>query len=246
MIEPDLTQDVQEAALDEPQPEKKEKLELQLVIWPDPRLKDPVPDFPEEHLGDRVVKNTAGAMIRAMYKHEGIGLAAPQMGVPFGIFVMDENWHAPDQKKHPRVFLNPKITDVEREGAIEMARPGEGCLSFPYNYRNPVRRYARVELQYLDFKGEVHHEWFKGHGAIIVQHEVDHLMGLCFIDRLSKMKQDMAYRRARKIRRHYGQGYKKMIRQMKNAPHTKEYALKNQQMFEAGLRSVREEKSNDV
>jgi len=221
------------------EPAKPEKLDLGLVIWPDKSLRHPVAAFPEENLRTRLVKNTAGAMIKTMYKYQGVGLAAQQVGVPFQIFVMDSGWHNEGAKKHPRIFINPRVTEVG-EGAIQLPRPGEGCLSFPYDYHQPVARVDKLELEWLDTKGEVHHEDFEGYDAIIIQHELDHLAGYCFIDRLSPLKRDMALRRARKMRRRYASGYKKMIKSMKHAPHTREYQIKRQMAFEAGVRAGKE------
>lgn len=210
------------------------KPELRLVIWPDTSLKHPVAPFPEENLDTRVVRDTAGAMIRSMYKHYGVGLAAQQVGIPFRIFVMDSQWMTNGAKK-PHIFLNPKVTEIG-EGAQALNPPGEGCLSFPYNYKSPVTRLDKIELEWSDFKGEVHHEWFEGYEAIIVQHEMDHLNGYCFIDHLSNLKKDMAIRKARKIRRRYRNGYKRTLRELKNAPRTKEYCLKRMRAFEQGVR----------
>ena len=196
------------------------KPELKLVIWPDECLKYAVAPFPEEYLGSIVARNTAGRMIRAMYRHHGVGLAAQQVAVPFQIFTMDAYWTQPDKSKHPRVFLNPQITGVG-DWTTALPHPGEGCLSFPYDFKSPVRRHDQVELEWLDFKGKVHHEWFEGYEAIIVQHEMDHLTGHCFIDRLSQLKQGIAYRRARKMRRRYFSGMKqglKMFKAMQKGP----------------------------
>jgi len=218
---------------------KPQKVDLELCIWPDSRLKTPVKPFPSEHLNTRLVKNTAGAMIKRMYEYSAIGLAAPQVGVPFQIFVMDVNW-LKIGKKHPRIFINPSIVDVG-EKRIQLAHPGEGCLSFPYKYHQPVPRLNKVELEWEDFHGNIHHEWFEENEAITVQHEVDHLMGIYFFDRLSSLKKNMALNKAKKIRRKYLSGYKKMLQTMKNAPHTAEYNAKRQKAFEAGFRSGKEQ-----
>jgi peptide deformylase len=215
------------------------KIELELVIWPDETLKHPVRNFPEADLGSRLVKNTAGAMIKAMYKYHGIGLAAQQVGVPFQIFVMDPGWHDEKAKKQPRVFLNPVVVNIG-DGRISVPAPGEGCLSFPYKYRAPVQRFAEIELEWYDFHGCVQREWFEGFPAIVVQHEMDHLNGFCFIDHLSPLKYDIAIRKARKIRSRYKKGFQKTLKAMKNAPRTKEYNAKRQQMFEEGYRTTKE------
>lgn len=217
-------------------PESK-KPELRLVIWPDENLKYPVRPFPEADLNTKLVRNTAGAMIRAMYKHYGVGLAAQQVGIPFQIFVMDAQWTTTN-KKRPRIFLNPRVTDIG-DGAQQIPYPGEGCLSFPYEYRNPVRRLDKLELEWVDFNGTTHHEWFEGYEAIVIQHEMDHLMGYCFIDRLSRLKRDMAIRKARKIRRQYRKGYRRTLNNLKHATRTKAYALKRAQSFEQGYREAK-------
>ncbi len=213
------------------------KPELRLVIWPDESLKSKVSPFPEQDLSTQLVRNTAGAMIRAMYKHYGVGLAAPQVGVPFQIFVMDSQW-IKTERKQPQIFLNPRITDAG-DGAQELKAPGEGCLSFPYNYRHPVHRHDKIELEWLDFKGEVHHKWFEGYDAVVIQHEIDHLMGYCFIDRLSKLNRDIAIRKARKIRRHYRKGYKRALKEMKHAPRSLKFLLQRQREFEASRREAK-------
>lgn len=218
---------------------KTDKPELELVIWPSESLRFPVQPFPHKELGSRLVKDTAGAMIKAMYKYHGVGLAAQQVGVPFAVFVMDPDWHGEDTKKHPRVFLNPQIVNIG-DKAIQIPYPGEGCLSFPYGYRSPVRRRNEVELQWFDFKGEMHREWFDGHAAIVIQHEIDHLMGFCFIDRLSGLKRDVAIRKARKVRRQYRNGYKNTLKKLKTVHRTREYQIKRQKAFEAGVRAGKE------
>jgi len=211
------------------------KPELQLVIWPDESLKYPVDPFPETNISAPVVRETAGAMIRAMYKHYGVGLAAQQVGIPFRIFVMDSNWHL-NGKRKPRIFLNPQVTEIG-DGAQMLAPPGEGCLSFPYNFKSQIQRIDKLELEWIDLKGKVHHEWFEGHEAIIIQHEIDHLNGYCFYDHLSKLRQDIAFRKAKKIRRQYKKGYKRAINALKHAHKTKAYNLKRAQAFEQGLRA---------
>lgn len=209
--------------------------ELELVIWPDKSLSIPVAPFPKKDLNTRLVKNTAGQMIKTMYKYYGVGLSAQQVGIPFQIFVMDASW-VQKSKKKARIFLNPKIIGVGT-GVQQLAHPGEGCLSFPYDYRQPIKRYDKIKLSWLDFSGERHTEWFEGHEAIVAQHEIQHLLGYLFIDLLSPLKRDMAIRKARKIRRKYKKGYKKGISNLKNAPRTKEYNLKRAKAFEAGLKS---------
>jgi peptide deformylase len=215
---------------------------LRLVIWPDESLKYSTPAFNTEQIPTRLVKDTAGAMVRALYHHHGVGLAAPQVGVPGAIFVMDAQYHQ-SGKRRPKIFINPQIMMLGDE-AIEVAHPGEGCLSFPYDYRSPVPRANEVLLRWLDTRGEEHEEWFEGFESIIIQHEFDHLIGKCFYDRISRLKRDIAFRKARKTRRHYRTGYKRMFKQMKNVTRTKEYALKVAKEYEEKNRGQRN--SDDI
>lgn len=209
---------------------------LNLVIWPEKSLNIPAPPFPEKDLNSRLVRNTAGQMIKLMYEYCGSGLSAQQVGVPFAIFVMDSQWTLPGNKKKARIFLNPRIINVGK-GVQQLAHPGEGCLSFPYGYKQPIKRHDKIELEWLDFYGNKHTQWFENYEAIIIQHETDHVLGHLFIDRLSPLKRDMAIRRAKKIRRRYLKGYKKTLSNLKNAPRTFEYNLKRQRAFEEGFRS---------
>jgi peptide deformylase len=201
-----------------------EQINLNLSIWPDPGLKQPVGNFPEADLGSPLVRQTAEQMIAWMKKLKGIGLAAQQVGIPFRIFVMQK-----DEESEPRVFLNPRIIEAGDKW-IQVTSPGEGCLSFPYGYRQPVPRHDRVRLQWQDFEGVKYDQWFEGSEAIIVQHEVDHLNGFCFIDRLSWVKRDMAIRKARSIRARYKKGMRAGVAAMKNAPRTPEFNRKRLQI----------------
>jgi len=193
-------------------PEAKGKMDLRLVVWPDESLRDPVHGFNEEQIKSKLVRNTAGAMIRAMYKMHGIGLAAQQVGVPGAMFILDVNWHTTGRKM-PKIFLNPVMLEFGG-GIVEMAGKGEGCLSTPYGYFSPVPRSEKVLLEWTGLDCETHKEWFDGVEAIAIQHEIDHLHGHLFIDRLSNLKQDIFKRKARKQRRRYAQGYKRTKREL--------------------------------
>jgi len=192
------------------------KMDLNLVIYPEPFLRYRAAPFKEEQFGTEILRNTAGAMIRAMYKLNGVGLAAEQVGVPQSIFVMDHQWHDTGKRK-PKIFINAEIITAE-EPAIEIDYPGEGCLSLPYGFRNPVPRASRIEVEWYDIKGGFHVDWFEGMEAIVIQHETDHLYGMIFPDRLSRLKQDMFKRKVRKMRRLIEKNYKRRIADLKNAP----------------------------
>lgn len=215
---------------------KRTRPEMNMVIWPDERLAEAVHPFPEENIGSRLVRDTAGGMIRAMYKHMGVGLAAQQVGIPFQIFIIDAFWTQEGAKKKPKVFLNPKITG-HGNLVVSLPKPGEGCLSFPYDHHAVIERYNQVELEWLDFKGEVHHQWFDGVEAIVVQHEFDHLMGCCYIDHLSKLRRDAAIRKARKMRRHYRNGMRMGIKHMKSLRSSGQALVVRNREFEKNRRN---------
>jgi peptide deformylase len=196
-------------------PKPKGKMDLRLVVYPDEALRDKVHGFATGQINTKLIRNTAGAMIRSMYKMGGIGLAAQQVGAPGAMFVLDTQWHQ-SGRKVPKIFLNPVMLEFDG-GTVEIGGRGEGCLSTPYGYFASVPRAEKVRLEWLDLKGEKHDEWFDGVEAIAIQHEIDHLHGVLFVDRLSRLKQDIFKRKARKARRQYTKGYKKMMHEMKMA-----------------------------
>lgn len=193
-----------------------EKLELKMVVYPDKILKQKALAFTEERVlgADRALtRQIAGAMIRNMYEYQGMGLAAQQVGCPFAIFVMDTDWVQWGTKK-PCIFLNPVIKEYG-EDTIALSPPGEGCLSTPYGYRAQVGRANRVLMEWKDLNWETHEAWFEGTEAICVQHEIDHLHGFLFVDRLSRLKQDIFKRKAKKLRRRIINNQKTMLKEMK-------------------------------
>jgi peptide deformylase len=130
-------------------------------------------------------------MFATMYAAQGIGLAAPQIGVSKQITVIDVSFKEnPDEKL---VLINPEI--IEREGK---QYEEEGCLSFP-EIREKIQRAARVKVRAQNAKGE----FFEVEGeellARALQHEIDHLHGVLFIDRISKLKQDLVKRKIKKL-----------------------------------------------
>ncbi len=134
-------------------------------------------------------------MLETMYAAPGIGLAAIQVGAPKRVVVMDlaRGEEAPRQ---PRYFVNPKILwSSEETVACE-----EGCLSVPDIYET-VERPARLRLSYLDYHGEPVEEDAEGLFAVCIQHEMEHLDGILFIDHLSRLKRDRAVTKVRKAAR---------------------------------------------
>ncbi|MBL8542555.1 MAG: peptide deformylase [Hyphomonadaceae bacterium] len=133
-------------------------------------------------------------MLETMYEAPGIGLAAIQVGVPLRIIVMDLAREG--EEKQPRYFVNPEIL-----WASEETQPyEEGCLSVP-DFYDEVERPARVKLRYLNYKGEQIEEDAEGLFAVCIQHEMDHLEGVLFIDHLSRLKRENALRKLKKARK---------------------------------------------
>jgi peptide deformylase len=166
-----------------------------ILVAPDPRLKmksksveGPVTDAHRALMDD---------MLETMYDAPGIGLAAIQIGEPLRIIVMDLAKEG--EPKEPRYFVNPEIL-----WAAEETQPyEEGCLSVPDIY-DEVERPARVKLRYLNYKGEQIEEEAEGLYAVCIQHEMDHLEGILFIDHLSRLKRENALRKVKKARRESG------------------------------------------
>lgn len=130
-------------------------------------------------------------MLETMYDAPGIGLAAIQIGVPLNVIVMD--LARDGEKPQVKYFVNPEILeDVEDKNLYE-----EGCLSVPDVF-DTVERPERVKLTYLDYNGERVTEWAEGLYATCIQHEMDHLKGVVFIDYLSRLKRDRAVKKVQK------------------------------------------------
>jgi peptide deformylase len=130
-------------------------------------------------------------MLETMYAAPGIGLAAIQIGAPKRIIVMD--LARAEEAPQPRFFVNPEILWRSEE----MAVAEEGCLSVPEIY-DEVERPARVKLRYLNYQGEEVVEDAEGLFAVCIQHEMDHLEGVLFIDHLSRLKRERAVKRVKK------------------------------------------------
>ena len=133
-------------------------------------------------------------MLETMYDAPGIGLAAIQVGEPVRALVMD--LAREDEEKAPRFFVNPEILWRSEETAPYE----EGCLSVPDIY-DEVERPARVKLRYLDYHGAEITEEAEGLFATCIQHEMDHLDGVLFVDHLSRLKRDRAIAKVRKAAR---------------------------------------------
>jgi peptide deformylase len=151
-----------------------------ILILPDKRLwqvSKPVAKI------DAATKKLVEDMFETMYEAPGIGLAAIQIGEPVRVVTMDLG--KKDEPKQPQVFINPELTwSSEAKNTHE-----EGCLSIP-EYYEEVDRPAEVKVKYTDLQGEQHEITADGLLATCLQHEIDHLNGVLFIDHISKLKRD--------------------------------------------------------
>jgi peptide deformylase len=182
-----------------------------IIEIPDPRLKQVsarVERFDDE------LKALVADMFETMYDAPGIGLAAIQVGVPLRVLVIDLQPDDPDAepevctahggqahthqptKKEPRVFINPELFDPSEELSVY----NEGCLSVPEIYAE-VERPASIRARWQDLDGAVHEEHIDGMLATCLQHEMDHLEGVLFVDRLSRLKRQMALKKLEKLRK---------------------------------------------
>ena len=169
---------------------------LPIVEVPDPRLRQI--STPVEEVTDDTRKLIAD-MFETMYAAPGIGLAAIQVGVPKRLLVID--LQEPEEEggepvRSPLVFINPEILDnSDREVPYT-----EGCLSIPDQYAD-VDRPDRIRARWLDENGVAHEEEIDGFLAVCLQHEMDHLNGILFIDHLSRLKRDMVLKKLAKQRK---------------------------------------------
>lgn len=172
---------------------------LPLVIAPDPRLA--VKSKPVERV-DNAARKLMDDMLETMYASNGVGLAAVQVGVHQRILVMDVHYGSSryvtegEQKPEPLFLVNPEIIESSEETNCYE----EGCLSFPGQYTDVVRP-KRVKVKYLDYNGKEQIMNADGLLATCVQHEMDHLEGIVFVDHISKLKRDMIVKKLQKQKR---------------------------------------------
>jgi peptide deformylase len=168
----------------------------QIVEVPDPRLRQislPVEDVTDE------IRELVSDMFETMYAAPGIGLAAIQVGVPKRVLVID--LQEPEEEggepvRDPHVFINPEILEHSDQDVPYT----EGCLSVPDQFAE-VDRPDRIRARWLDLDGKVREEKIEGLLATCLQHEMDHLDGVLFIDHLSRLKRDMILRKLAKLRK---------------------------------------------
>jgi len=162
-----------------------------ILTAPDPRLKAVSKDV---ETVDDGVRRLIDDMTESMYAADGIGLAAVQIGVPKRVIVMDLAQR--EGKKEPLAYVNPKILWASEE----MMTFQEGCLSVPEIW-DDVERPAKIRAEYLDRHGKKQILEAEGLLATCLQHEMDHLEGVLFIDHLSKLKRSIALRKLSKAKR---------------------------------------------
>jgi len=169
---------------------------LPIIETPDARLKtistpvDAVDDALRAFIKD---------MFDTMYDAPGIGLAAIQVGVPKRVLVIDlqeKDEESGAVIREPRVFINPELVETSEDLTVY----SEGCLSVPDQYAD-VERPSIIKAKWLDENGKAHEEVIDGLLAICLQHEMDHLNGILFIDHLSKLKRDMVLKKLAKARK---------------------------------------------
>jgi peptide deformylase len=164
---------------------------LPILTLPDPVLRKKAK--PVERI-DAELRRLMDDMLATMYDAPGIGLAAPQVGVLRRLVVMDP---AKDEApKYPLVMINPEIL----ERSEEMRTHEEGCLSIP-DFTAEIERPARTRVSYIDREGKKREAELEGIWSTLVQHEIDHLNGVLFIDYLSRLKRDMVVRKFTKQKR---------------------------------------------
>lgn len=168
---------------------------LPIIETPDPRLR--TISTPVETV-DAELQTLIDDMFETMYAAPGIGLAAIQVGVPKRLLVIDLQEEEDEEGKpirSPRVFINPEILETSEDTQIY----NEGCLSIPEQYAE-VERPATIRARWQDRDGTVREEQLDGLVAVCLQHEMDHLEGILFIDHLSRLKREMVLKKLAKIR----------------------------------------------
>jgi peptide deformylase len=160
---------------------------LPIITAPDPRLKqvaDPVAQV------DDGVRQLMDDMLETMYRAPGIGLAAPQVGALKRVIVVDISRPEEGGPPAPLQMANPEIIEVSDDDITW----NEGCLSLPEHYADVIRP-AGCRIRYLDREGEIREVRAEGVLAVCIQHEIDHLDGILFVDHISALKRNMILRK---------------------------------------------------
>ena len=173
--------------------------ELKLIPPTDPRVQSAIAPFNNDMLKDEGFKDRkelSEAMFDTMKKYGGIGLSANQVGLPFNMFVVGD--HPEIEKGLKMTCFNPMIVS----SSVEEETMKEGCLTFPFVFLN-ITRPRKVVVKYEDENGDLKEGSLDGMISRVFQHEYDHMLGKTFVDGVSKMKLDMAYKKAEKMMKKY-------------------------------------------
>ena len=176
---------------------------LPLVIAPDPRLKKKSSEVQPEEINDEL-RSFMDDMLDTMYAHHGLGLAAVQVGELKRIIAMDvaqgsiryDGTHDPDAQPDPLFLINPEIVERSEEKFIFE----EGCLSFPTQFAE-IERPKKVKVKFIDYYGNEREQEFEDLASVCIQHEIDHLNGVNFVDYLSNLKKDLIVNKVKKIKK---------------------------------------------
>ena len=164
---------------------------LPIIVAPDPRLKQVAKPVDKV---DAEVRRLMDDMLETMYKAPGIGLAAPQVGELKRVIVIDIARE--DENPQPLRMANPELISVSDEDAVY----NEGCLSLPEHYAD-VTRPAAIKVRYIDHENEIRELEADGLLATCIQHEMDHLDGILFVDHLTALKRNMILRKLLKAKK---------------------------------------------
>ena len=173
--------------------------ELKLIPPTDPRVQCAIAPFSDDMLKDEGFKDRkelSEAMFDTMKKYGGIGLSANQVGLPFNMFVLGD---------HPGLENNLKMTcfnPIIVSASADQVMMKEGCLTFPFVFLN-IKRPRKVVVKYEDENGDLKEGNLDGMISRVFQHEYDHMLGKTFVDGVSKLKLDMAYKKAEKMMSKY-------------------------------------------
>jgi peptide deformylase len=167
--------------------------QLPIITAPDPRLK--IKARPVRVVDDKI-RRLMDDMLDTMYGAIGIGLAAPQVGESSRVIVLDVAREGEKPQPQPLQLANPEIL----WRSPELTTGNEGCLSLPEHYAE-VTRPAKIRLRYLDYQNEIREIEASGLLAMCLQHEIDHLDGVLFVDHISSLKRGMILRKLAKAKR---------------------------------------------
>ena len=173
--------------------------ELKLIPPTDPRVQCAIAPFSDDMLKDEGFKDRkelSDKMFDTMKKYGGIGLSANQLGLPFNMFVLGD--HPGMEKGLKMTCFNPIIVSASADQVMMK----EGCLTFPFVFLS-ITRPRKVVVKYEDENGDLKEGSLDGMISRVFQHEYDHMLGKTFVDGVSKLKLDMAYKKAEKMMSRY-------------------------------------------